>query len=215
MINNSKAAQNKKKHTLRNIIIILIALLFVSLIAGFFIYVRTWRLFPNMPGLVDLMTGTDHFTRKDHVGLYEHGNNSDIIGSSSSESEKLVLMKQKAFSYDLERQPVTVDMTSFSTYSLYPCDKPADISLIFDQNDKLCGTEIAYHYTADEMKNFDQDMSQVIYAVDRHFRQNALFSVYSTIAEKLGFKRYNVMRIGSAEDTQLVIQEFYRTHAYD
>lgn len=215
MINNQKAAQNKKNHTLRNVIIILAALLVVSLVAGFFIYVRTWRLFPNMPGLIDLMTGTDHFTRTDHVGLYEHGNNSDITGSGSQNADRLVLMNVKGIKYDLQKEPVTVDTTSFSRYSLYPCEKPADISLIFDKNDKLCCTEIVYHYTADEMGTFDQDMSQLIYSVDRRFRPNVLFSVYATIADSLGFKRYNIMRVGSAEDTQLVVQEFYRTHAYD
>lgn len=215
MVNNQNEAQSKKKHTLRNLILILAVLLIVSFIAGFFIYCRTWRLFPNMPGIVDVFTGTDHFTRKDHVGLYEHGNNSDITGSGSTNEDRQVLMRQSGLKYDLVKKPVVVDTTSFSTYSLYPCDKPADISLIFDRNDKLCCTEIVYHYTEDQMKNFDQDMSQMIYAVDRRLRQNALFSVYATLADKLGYKRYYVMRIGSAEDTQLVVQEFYRTKAYN
>ena len=207
--------KQEKKHTTRNIVIIAVILALIAFVAGFFIYVRTWRLFPNMPGVIALLKGEDHFTRQDHVGLYEHGNNNDITGSGSSEEEKLVLMKQKAFTYELQRQPVTVDMTSFSTYSLYPCDRPVDISLIFDQDDKLCCTELAYHYTADEMADFDQDMGRVVYAVDKRLRKNILFSVYATLADKLGYKRYNVLRIGSAEDTQLVVQEFYRTNAYD
>lgn len=215
MEKNQNAAQSGKKHTLRNLIIILAAVLVVLFFAGFFIYCRTWRLFPNMPGIVDVMTGTDHFTRKDHVGLYEHGNNSDITGSGSTNEDRLVLMKQKGLHYDLVKKPVVVDTTSFSTYSLYPCDKPADISLIFDKNDKLCCTEIVYHYTEDQMKDFDQDMSRMIYAVDRRLRQNVLFSVYATLADKLGCKRYYVMRSGSAEDTQLIVQEFYRTKAYN
>ncbi|MBR3447209.1 MAG: hypothetical protein IKH27_05355 [Oscillospiraceae bacterium] len=215
MAGNQKTAQSGKKHTLRNLIVILAVLLVAAFIAGFFIYCRTWRLFPNMPGIVDVMTGTDHFTRKDHVGLYEHGNNSDITGSGSQETDRLVLLKVNAFKYDLKKEPVVVDTTSFSTYSLYPCDKPADISLIFDKNDKLCCTEIVYHYTEDQMKNFDQEMNQMIYAVDRRFRKNALFSVYASLADKLGYKRYYVVRVGSAEDTQLVVQEFYRTKAYN
>lgn len=215
MEKNQNAAQSGKKHTLRNLIIFLAAVLVVLFFAGFFIYCRTWRLFPNMPGIVDVMTGMDHFTRKDHVGLYEHGNNSDITGSGSTNEDRLVLMKQKGLHYDLVKKPVVVDTTSFSTYSLYPCDKPADISLIFDKNDKLCCTEIVYHYTEDQMKDFDQDMSRMIYAVDRRLRQNVLFSVYATLADKLGCKRYYVMRSGSAEDTQLIVQEFYRTKAYN
>ena len=208
-------AAPEKSHKLRNIIIIAVLVLVIAFIAGFFIYVRTWRLFPNMPGPIDLISGTDHFSTTDHVGLYEHGNNNDITGSGSAETNKLVLLKTKGLHYELQNRPVRVDTTSFSIYSLLPCDRPVDVSLIFDKNEKLCCTELVYHYTPDDMLNFDQDMSKVLYAVDHRFRMNALFSVYAKMADKLGFKRYSVMRLGSAEDTQLVVQEFYRTKAYN
>ena len=93
--------------------------------------------------------------------------------------------------------------------------KPVDVSLIFDSNQKLCCTELVYHYTPDDMLNFEQDMSKVQYEVDHRMRMNVLFSLYAKIADKLGYKRYYVMRLGTAEDTQLVVQEFYRTKAYD
>ena len=209
------SVKQEKKHTTRNIVIIAVILALIAFVAGFFIYVRTWRLFPNMPGVVDLFTGTDHFTRTDHVGLYEHGNNNDITGSGSVETNKLVLLKTSAFHYELQNKPVTMDTTSFGTYSLLSCDKPVDVSLIFDSNQKLCCTELVYHYTPDDMLNFEQDMSKVQYEVDHRMRMNVLFSLYAKIADKLGYKRYYVMRLGTAEDTQLVVQEFYRTKAYD
>lgn len=207
-------AKARKKNRLFTGIIIAVAVLLLAFVAGFFIYVRTHRLFPNMPGIVDVLAGVDHFATADHVGLYDHGNNNDITGSGRTEEDRLVLTKKQDGGYDLLMKPVTVDTTSFSTYGLLPCTKPVDVSLIFDKNQKLCCTELVYHYTEDELIDFQADWDAVAYAVDKRERSNILFSVYSVIADKLGYKRYNTMRKGSAEDTQLIVQEFYRTKAY-
>ena len=204
----------KKKSRLTVIILIVIAALLLTFVGGFFIYVRTHRLFPNMPGIVDVLAGVDHFAPEDHVGLYDHGNNTDITGSGSKEEDRLVLTKKQDGGYDLLMKPVKVDTTSFSTYSLLPCTKPVDVSLIFDTNQKLCCTELVYHYKEEEMIDFQADWDAVAYAVDKRERSNILFSVYASIADKLGYKCYNTMRKGSAEDTQLIVQEFYRTKAY-
>lgn len=207
------AKAQKKKRLFTGIIIAVIVLL-LAFIAGFFIYVRTHRLFPNMPGLVDVLAGVDHFSTSDHVGLYEHGNNTDITGSGRTEEDRLVLTKKEGGGYDLLMKPVQVDTTSFSTYELFPCKKPVDVSLIFDKDQKLCCTELVYHFKEEELIDFQQEWDNVAYAVDKRERSNILCSVYATLAEKLGYKRYNTMRRGSAEDTQLVVQEFYRTKAY-
>ena len=123
--NQSSATKSKKKTTVIVLILILL-LLTAAFIGGLFGYVYTHRIFPNMPGLSDLASGTDHFAAEDHCGLYDYGNMDDITGSERTETERLVLTKKNG----LVRMPVRVDTTSYSTYQLLPCSKPVDIELI-------------------------------------------------------------------------------------
>lgn len=210
--NQSSSAQSGKK-TRIIILIVILVLLAAAFIGGFFGYVYTHRIFPNMPGLTDKMSGTDHFASEDHVGLYDYGNMEDITGSDRTEAERVVLTKKNG----LIKQNVRVDTTSYSTYSLLPCNKPVDIELIFDQDQQLCCTQFVYHYASEaEMADFTVEMDRVNEAVQKRMRGgNPLNALYDTLAKKFDFKEWNVLRTDNNGETQIVVQEFYRTNAYN
>ena len=164
-----------------------------------------------MPGLSDLASGTDHFAAEDHCGLYDYGNMDDITGSERTETERLVLTKKNG----LVRMPVRVDTTSYSTYQLLPCSKPVDIELIFDQDKKLCCTQFVYHFATEaDMADFTVEMDRVTEAVQSRMRGgNPLNAIYDTLAEKLDLKEWNVLRTDDNGETQIVVQELYRSKA--
>ena len=210
--NQSSSAQSKKKVRIVILVIVLL-LLAAAFIGGFFGYVYTHRIFPNMPDLTDKMSGTDHFAAEDHCGLYDYGNMDDMTGSDRTETERVVLTKKNG----LITQKVRVDTTSYSTYGLLPCNKPVDIELIFDQDQKLCCTQFIYHYASEaDMADFTLEMDRVTESVTNRMRGgNPLNAIYDSLAEKLDFKEWNVLRTDNDGETQIVVQEFYRTNAYN
>ena len=121
----SNSNETEKKKTPRAAVIIVIALLLIAaFIGGYFWYVRSCRLFPDMGGF-----GADHYASEDHCGLYTYGINEDMTASERNETDKLVLCDGK-----LVQQPVRVDTTSYKKYGLLPCNQPVDVSLVFDQD---------------------------------------------------------------------------------
>lgn len=205
IMGKTKATEQKKSFRTPLLIIILAVILIVAFIAGFFWYVNACRLFPDMGSI-----GENHFSEEDHCGLYSYGVIDDITGSSRTETEKLVLSGGS-----LTQQPVRINTTSFQTYGLLPCDQPVDVSLVFDQDSQLCCSELVYHYSDDEVGNFDVDMEAVTKAVKGRLRGNPLTAIYESLARALGTKQYNIIRNVTVDDTQLIVQEYYRTKAYD
>lgn len=209
--NQSPSAKSGKKAPII-ILIILLVLLTAAFIGGFFGYVHTHRIFPNMPDLTDMMSGSDHFSWEDHCGLYDYGNMDDITSSDRNETERVVLTKKNG----LVTKPVHVDTTSYATYSLLPCSKPVDIELIFDQDQKLCCTQFVYHFASEaDMADFTLEMDRVNEAVNSRMRGNPLNAIYDTLAEKFDFKEWNVLRTDNNGETQIVVQELYRSNAYN
>lgn len=204
-MSNSNAIVKNKSFRATALILILLLLLIAAFLAGFNWYVNSCRLFPDMGGI-----GTDHYASEDHCGLYTYGVNEDITASERNEIDKLVLCDGK-----LSPHHVRVDTTSYQKYGLLPCDKPVDVSLIFDEDQQLCCTELVYHYTDDELDSFDSDMEVVTEAVDDRLRGNPLTAVYKSMAEAFGKKQYTVVSNVTTNDTQLVVREFYRSNAYD
>lgn len=202
-----KTQSSEKKKSPVILIVVLVILLIAAFFGGFFWYVNACKLFPTMKG----MFGEDHFSSEDHCGIYDYGVMEDITASERNEASKLVLVSGAK----LEQKNVRVDTTSYKKYNLLPCGQPADVSLIFDSDAKLCCSEIVYHYTDDEVSAFEQDQAAVTEAVESRFCGNPLTSVYAKMARSFGLKQYNVIRNVTAEDTQLIVQEYYRTKAYD
>lgn len=188
------------------IIIVIVLILLVALVGGFFWYVRSCRLFPDMGGF-----GADHYASEDHCGLYTYGVNDDITASERTETSKPVLTGAGK----LESESVRVDTTSYQKYALLPCDQPVDVSLVFDADSKLCCTELVYHYTDEELGNFEQDMETVTKAVKKSLAGNPITALYSFFAEKLGMKQYQVIKNVTVDDTQLIVLEYYSTKAYN
>ncbi len=200
-----------KKHTLLNCIIILIILAILALTAGFFVYVRNVRLYPNMPGVIGAINGIDHFSSDDFCGIYDYGQTEQE--PVRSEESKPILSKSEG-SYNVNTQNVSAISVEFPKYTLFANQQPATVTLYYDKDEKLVGTRISYLYTADEMLDFNDDLAKLEYETDRIFAPNALFRMYDNLANKLHIKQHNVYRTGPADATELVIEELYRSHAY-